>query len=158
MRANDQFIEVEILYMEHEGGTKFYQVFEAKGLAGLAGCLPTTLTHWGPLRTVRSTGTPRPVQGGGTQIKDGRNLQESLRVKTRPNPKGVYARVLHEKRAYKLSDPWWAQTFGAVLAHEFILNMFPDGVDLDPRAIADTVVSGEVDTTPTDRPTSWGSW
>ena len=61
---------IERVYLEHTGGTKFYQPFlikrEEDGLM-----LAVTLVHYGPNSSPGAGADGRPVLGGQIQIKSG---------------------------------------------------------------------------------------
>ena len=141
-------IDVQQAWMVHEGGTKFYQVFQFIATGGKA----VTLTHWG--KYVRENWL-RPVLGGETQIKPG--LQ--LKAKTAAKAKRGYKLEDSKNSVQKRDDSWFTTTFGAKLAWELTNEMFgAEPVALEPSVEPDTEVIPGAAAPIEERPANWGTW
>lgn len=141
-------IDVQQAWMVHEGGTKFYQVFQFIATGGKA----VTLTHWG-----KNTGGAwlRPVLGGETQVKPG----AQLKAKTAAKVKRGYKLQDSRNSVTKRDDYWLTTTFGAPLAWELTNAMFgAEPAAIEPSPAPDTeVIPGAADPIE-ERPASWGTW
>lgn len=144
-------IEVFTTWIEHEGGTKFYQVFEFRN--NEIGGKNVTMTHWGSIAKLHADKFNRPVLGGETQIKHGRLASTTVASK--------------RKRGYTIHDTrvahgiaWWTEHFGAALTHDLMVAMgLQDGAEDYPIADPDTISKGEVPPAEPDvRPSAWGTW
>ena len=148
-------IDVEIAFMRHKGGTKYYQVFQFKP----EGARPITLTHYGPLGTDRLHGMRRPVLGGATQVHGGAVFTSKINAK--------------EKRGYVREDgmqtslpdgfesPWWVQFFGAALTNELEIAMCIDELTAraaPPSVEADNKFVPGASAPIESRPENWGTW
>lgn len=147
-------IEVITDWMEHSGGTKFYQVFEFRPKDGGT---PITLIHYGARKESTSVFS-RPVLGGRTQVKRGPLRRTQLRLKE----KGGYQIASTRSLKAEKDDPYWVHNFGATLAHCLMTEMYPHGnVETDepcPSDEVDNSVMGKAVVAPDVRPAGWGSW
>lgn len=146
-------INVRTVWMEHSGGTKFYQIFEFQPLGGVNGTRPVTMTHWGSIAKLGAKEFHRPVNGGETQIKPGLGLNGREADKR----KRGYTTENTRFQAHTSDSTWFVEHFGAAGAHELQVAM----------NIANVVPSDDVDTSymgakkapePTERPAGWGAW
>lgn len=145
-------ISVQATWMEHEGGTKFYQVFfirsEKTGRA-------VSVNHWGSIGKLGALRFHRPVNGGDTQVKPGHQASVTISAK--------------QKRGYSVVDTAefpicdaeeLEQRFGADLTHNIqvaLMMMLP--ADDSPTDETETIpkVAKAPEPEP-ERPASWGRW
>lgn len=148
---------VTITWMEHSGGTKFYQVFKFSRI-GKSSVAPQLvyLNHWGPMNMAKGRFS-RPVNGGQTQIKVGA-IENPVEAKV----KRGYRMIDTATREVKPYDPWFKEAFGSAVADNLHIQLFGSAIGDSP------VPSNELDneeiaappsvTVPEERPESWGSW
>lgn len=145
-------IRVTSNWLEHEGGTKFYQVFQLVPETGRS----VTVTHWGKMAVARGEKNVRPVNGGETQVVEGRLLIS----KTTAKIKRGYSVDNSTENSYGDDSPWFVEHFGAELAHRIEVAMFADIAVEEPTPIPprETTSIGKVIEPEAPRPESWGSW
>jgi hypothetical protein len=142
-------IEVESVYMEHEGGTKYYQIFQFNPPRESGGKI-ATMVHYGPIKG--ATDHQRPVNGGTTEAYPGALLNSKKNDKT----KRGYRVLDIEKEGVQFESQWWVDKFGAPNAFKIQKSMFPNGETLAPTPVPETsfVAVKTVDV----RPENWGTW
>lgn len=161
-----QKLSIDITYMEHSGGTKFYQVFEFRGNDRIA-----TVCHWGKI--VGKGDFPRPVNGGQTQVfsrperrqkieekrKRGYNIQDEKCI--------IYPcdLTIGEDGTFVKPRDWMVDHFGTMTAHEIFTALMldkpsPTAEGMPKLARETTVLSPKVAIPPVieTRPAAWGSW
>lgn len=128
--------KVNITWMVHEGGTKYYQVFQinridkrhanAANKPGIERYL--TITHWG----ARDGSTPnfhRPVNGGQTQIKAGSGYSAAITKKAKRGYAVTGKETTFTHSNAILFKDWVVSAFGAAKAHEIFLELCLVGPD-----------------------------
>jgi hypothetical protein len=137
-------------WLEHTGGTKFYQVFQLTPEKGVG--KPVTVTHWGKA-SIADEIFMRPVKGGETQVTPGALGASKISAKL--------------KRGYLQSDQktwliaqeeWLTEQFGAELAHTIALEMF--GAKGEPTSEPETkaIPKAKAIEPEAPRPEAWGTW
>lgn len=147
-----QEINVRTVWMEHSGGTKFYQIFEFHPV-GVENGKAVTMTHWGSITKLGASEFFRPVNGGETQIKPGLLLNAREIDKRKRGYETENTRI----SSYSPSSAWFVETFGAAIAHELQVAM--NIADIGPSDDVDTSYMGAKKAPePTERPAGWGVW
>lgn len=145
-------VVIDRVWMVHEGGTKYYQIFEFKSQSDL----PITVIHFGRLAGMR---THRPINGGQVQLKSGRKMLALVEAKRKRGYKVVSDEsIAHE--CIERHDPWWVHNFGAAKAHEIQVAMFGASMIADDEPIEEPdneIMPGAVEL-PESRPENWGTW
>jgi hypothetical protein len=152
--------------MHHEGGTKFYQLFQIErrdsDMGRAVGVVRNiTVTHWGKMSIIAGHGNdPRPVNGGETQQLDGAAV---FRTKTNEKARKGYMVVHDGANQFADADAferWIIEQFGAEKAHDILVDMSlrgsgarPAPSDPKPKAPREDSELAEI-----TRPESWGSW
>ena len=148
-------------YLEHSGGTKFYQPFLFKHTYG-SGQLQSavSLMHYGPNSSAGSGAHGRPVLGGQMTMKSGEAyFYEQINAKRRRTAKGYYE-ITGEFELQNFGTP---EEFGAELVRLFGaskrdeimlgLGLTVDGADAAPIEHPETI-----DSEPEEKHAAWGSW
>lgn len=147
-----QQISVKTIWMEHKGGTKFYQIFEIRPI-GIDGAKSVTVTHWGSISKLGASEFFRPVMGGETQIKPGFELVS----KESEKKKRGYSTENTRFANYEPNNAWFVEHFGATLAHQLQVAM--NIANAGPSDDVDTSYMGATKAPkPTERPAGWGVW
>jgi hypothetical protein len=140
-----QNILMDRYWMIHEGGSKYYQVFQFRPEDGR----DVTVTHWGSAGSQTEFG--RPVNGGQTQIKKGALGITSVNKK---KARGYY--LANSDMSSKFSDsPWFVEHFGASDAFAIKQAMFHDYENSAPTPVPETK---GIKAAPEVSPDGWGSW
>ena len=141
-------IQAQATFMEHEGGTKFYNVFQFTPSKGRS----VTVTHYGPKRG----STRRPVSGGQTQVKVGRLMNSIVAAKQ----KRGYSTEDLTVESFQDDDEWFVQTFGAAQSHDIHVAMFEETIraEIEPTTEPDNEIIPGAIAPPETRPENWGSW
>lgn len=151
---------IERAYLEHTGGTKFYQPFLIKRDDGEF-VHAVTIIHYGPNRSAGSGKDGRPVLGGQTQIKNGSaHFFDQIEAKKKETSKGKYVEDLGARRISNFHSSAelrkeLTRLFGASTAEDLLLEIgiTPDGAEAHPSERAETI-----DSEPKEKPAEWGSW
>lgn len=147
-----QKISVKTVWMEHSGGTKFYQIFEIRPL-WVDSVKAVTVTHWGSIAKLGASEFFRPVNGGETQIKAGLGLASREADKHKRGYQTKNTRF----DTYAPNSTWFVEHFGAAIAHELQVAM--NIADIGPSDDVDTSYMGAKKAPePTERPAGWGVW
>ena len=151
-------IRVESKWLEHSGGTKFYQVFMLMPEEGK----PVTVCHWGKMTIAAGKRNVRPVLGGETQLHEGAVMASKVNNKI----KRGYDQADMVSMNVEDDSEWFVQHFGADLAARIEIAMFHDKVAIEhnvmtaaptPKVAPDTTSIGK--TKPAEpTPEGWGSW
>lgn len=151
---------IERAYLEHTGGTKFYQPFLIKYVEDEF-TLAATVIHYGPNRSAGSGKDGRPVLGGQTQIKNGSaHFFDQIEAKKKETSKGKYVEDPCDRRISNFHSPTelrkeLIRLFGTNVAEDLLLEIgiTPDGAEVHPSERAETI-----DSEPKEKPAEWGSW
>ena len=147
-------------YLEHTGGTKFYQPFLIKRVED-GFTLAVTVIHYGPNTSHGAGADGRPVLGGQTQIKSGSDhFFSQIEVKKRQTSKGKYVedpgarRISSFHSSTELREEL-TRLFGASTTEDLLLEIgiTPDGAEAHPSERAETI-----DSELKEKPAEWGSW
>lgn len=151
---------IERVYMEHTGGTKFYQPFlikrEEDGLMQAV-----TIVHYGPNSSPGAGKDGRPVLGGQTQIKSGpAHFFSQIEAKKKQTSKGKYVEDPYNRRISNFHSSTelrkeLIRLFGTNVAENLLLEIgiTHDGAEAQPSERAETI-----DSEPKEKPAEWGSW
>lgn len=150
--------KVHRIWMEHEGGTKFYQLFLIESHS-LGGVIPAgaSVTHYGPMSSRGAKGDKRPVNGGKVSILSPMDFISKFKQK---EAKG------YKKKSEEFTNPCSKEKliawFGAQETDAIYMVMFgtttPD-FTAEPEPTEDTDTKDlMVAKAPDVRPASWGSW
>lgn len=150
--------EVRKLWMDHDGGTKFYQVFRISAQVAW-GAPVVTLGHYGKQSVAKGLGS-RPINGGSTKIYPGDKYREVIGEKNRVRAGGRYLSTPAGEVTEVFNDE---KAFTAYLTKMFMVN---DRSDIENelglhgvREIAATPTPApETITSPAEHPTGWGAW
>jgi hypothetical protein len=163
--------EIKRLWMEHSGGTKFYQIFGivATRDAGMAGRISREATafHFAGFRG-DMTKFRLPKNGGQVQIVAGDQLSAKTREKEKHTvAKGHYSIVETRVDRFDSADAFGRQlrtAFGSSDAENILSVLSMDthiGMGTPSEDAPDPISPGEdtpVETPTTPRPEAWGSW
>lgn len=154
-------MQVRRTWMDHEGGTKFYQAFLITAHDGRA----LTVIHHGPIGG-HDRGF-RPVLGGQIVIHDGAD-KYAAQIAAKQKRGYTVVTALQTETKYRsvaeLNNILVAQ-FGASRTQEILLRLgytldakgAPDEPDDEPSVeLEDTPIETVFD--PSTKPESWGSW
>ena len=152
---------IERAYLQHTGGTKFYQPFlihrQGDDLQHSA-----TLIHFGPNSSAGAGRSGRPVLGGQTQVKKGAShFYSQIEAKKKESSKGRYVETGSRKvsKFDSISDfrSELMRLFGASTSEDILLQIGvvfdADGSALHPSESVETI-----DSEPKEKPAEWGSW
>lgn len=150
-------ITIKRTYMDHSGGTKFYQPFLVAydGPDGLRS--HATVLHWGPVSSKGSGRSGRPVLGGQMQIHQGSGVyRERLDSKQARSSTGHYSVVHSEETEYDSTDGRveLIRLFGSAQTEKILLELGLkfDGSEAPPTTHRETV------STPIEKPAHQGTW
>lgn len=146
-------INVAATWMEHSGGTKFYQVFK---FTHTETGKSATMTHWGKLNAAMSPFS-RPVLGGETKLLDGNG---TYTAKINAKLKRGYQTIKEKSTAHQDDSEWFVQTLGAELAYKLEVALFGASRSA-ATGPTDEPHTSSIETTPDEpdvRPASWGTW
>jgi hypothetical protein len=151
-------ITIKRTYMDHSGGTKFYQPFliSYEGEHGLLS--HATLLHYGPVSAKGAGRDGRPLLGGQMQVYQGAGVyRERLDSKQARSSKGQYSVVHTQENEYEVHEGRAELTrlFGAERTEAILLELGLkfDGSEPPPGMRPDTK-----DSAPPAKPAAWGSW
>jgi len=140
-------------WMEHKGGSKFYQVFEFRPKTGNA----MTVVHFGKVTHTIVTFS-RPIIGG--QVVTHKGALGRAKVEAKLGRGYEVVDTLTTLSSVKGSS-FLVETFGASIGHDLGVAMFGHsmGSETPPTDHPDNEVIAE-QTTPAiqDRPAHWGRW
>ena len=151
---------IERTYLEHTGGTKFYQPFLVKREEdGLMRAV--TIIHYGPNSSPGAGKDGRPVLGGQTQIKNGpAHFFSQIDAKKKETSRGKYVEDPCNRRVSNFHSSTelrkeLTRLFGASTTEDLLLQIgiTPDGAETHPSERAETI-----DSEPKEKPAEWGSW
>jgi hypothetical protein len=151
-------ITITRTYMDHSGGTKFYQPFliAYDGDDGLRS--HATVLHWGPVSAKGSGRNGRPVLGGQVQVCQGSGIyRDRIASKQVGNSGGRYSVTHAEETAFSPAEgrAELIRLFGARRTEQILLELGLkfDGTEPPPGTRSDTK-----DSAPPAKPAAWGSW
>jgi len=147
-------ITVVSSWMEHSGGTKFYQVFRIQDdeMSSKA----ATVGHYGPMSAAKTGRGSRPLVGGQTIVKRGSNAyQDLINAKTRRGYSASAGQPRHKYETVEKFREYLTMTFSAGDRHaiEEALGLHGER-EIVPKGPADTSISEPE----APRPDGWGDW
>lgn len=159
--ASKLTINIDVTYMKHSGGTKFYQVFELRANGRVA-----TVCHWGKI--VGRGSFPKPVNGGQTQVFTRPEMRQKIEEKRKRgytvHDENTIAydcglEINHEGTFRRLDSDWMVEHFGMMLAHEVYATLMLPKTTAEPapKDAPDTSFMGAKPVIE-KRPEAWGSW
>jgi len=157
---------------QHEGGTKFYQVFQfqrgdTRGDEGSAVRRSCAATHWGAMAVARPWPNPRPVNGGQLQHLPVTAYSTKWNDKMK---RGYCAAGAEETSQFHTAaefETWVTEQLGAEEAHQVFVSMSLRGSDarLDTaddwpgiNKVSKPAPKAAPDTSTIARPEGWGAW
>lgn len=171
-----EFFKINTVWMDHSGGTKFYQLFRIERvydtLGVSSGRAPrtrqATVGHYGAYKAMPNNGRTerRPISGGQTVVYPGAKYEELYKDKTRERNGGRYVpeKVVKATKSIQGEDDFhtWLRQNLQTLHRDKVLKEL--GMSLDPSAAPidpDDEPIAEVETInhdSDDRPEGWGDW
>ena len=157
---------IKTTWLEHSGGTKFYQVFaisrHTQGGTMHRKFWDVTVCHYGALKVLPRSGDRRPIASGQSVVYTDARAEDKLKEKVR---KGY--RIDGEQSSRPLNERdfrEWLQVALKTETRDEVLKAL--GMMVDPKAspIAaedereDPVYPEETIKTPRVEPEGWGSW
>lgn len=163
------------VYLQHEHGTKFYQLIEYARIEDGVTTRKVVVVHFGPMSSARSV-PPRPVGGGQVQFKEGVvgdffDSQMALKLKGKASGKYQIAwRAVEKDKPIQDQDDFYISTvkdLGAANAQRVCIEL---GIKIGDDGMPELTVSEPGPAYPAtsrddadielieERPDGWGSW